>query len=244
MASKCTNCSKSALEVGLKHCAKCSVSLYCSRACQRADWKTHKKICGKQADGPSDSRLRIVRATDLSPPKGLESGVRDPFTRLDKGTWLHDRPEKDVFRLLIDAYRLRVEDTYNMDGEVEADSIYDGKSDGLQGFKRFLGRVAARAGMLPPWWNDDKQANCEVLGMTRGQWHGLGCAITKGDIIDYYDDLRFPMQLRMFAEAAYGRGPGGANGTETRQMMMAIEQGRGVGMVASTLDFVSIFGGR
>lgn len=32
----------------LKQCAKCNATPYCSRDCQKADWKTHKKICGKQ----------------------------------------------------------------------------------------------------------------------------------------------------------------------------------------------------
>lgn len=60
---------------------------------------------------------------NLSPPKGVEQGVAYRFTRLDSGTWLHDGSEKDVFRLLIDAYRLRADDMYNMEGEADADSI-------------------------------------------------------------------------------------------------------------------------
>ena len=28
-------------------CARCSVSSYCSRKCQREDWKTHKESCGR-----------------------------------------------------------------------------------------------------------------------------------------------------------------------------------------------------
>ncbi|UNI15148.1 hypothetical protein JDV02_001711 [Purpureocillium takamizusanense] len=250
MAVECTGCKKSPPEVTLKHCAKCSTSLYCSRDCQKADWKAHKKVCGKQAGGgggggPSHTSAERASAGRLSPPKGLDSGVADPFTRLDKGTWLHDRSEGDVFRLLIDAYRLRIEDTHNFDGEVEEGSIYDGGSNGLRGFQRFLGRVAARPGLLPAWWDDGKRADCEALGATAGgQWHDLACAVEKADIVEHYGDARFPMQLRMFAEAVYGRGPGGVDGTGMRRMMMASEQGLTDDMHTAMLDASGMFGRR
>ncbi|KAJ0309215.1 hypothetical protein COL5a_011730 [Colletotrichum fioriniae] len=73
--------------------------------------------------------------TALSPPKGLDQPITRPFMRLDNGTWLHDRPEKDV-------YRLHVEDEYN---------IYGGADDGLEGFRRFLNKSAKRKGLLPAW---------------------------------------------------------------------------------------------
>ncbi|KAK3654134.1 hypothetical protein LTR56_004188 [Elasticomyces elasticus] len=45
MAS-CTNCGKAAAgEVSLRRCANCRDAQYCSRACQRADWKQHKQVC-------------------------------------------------------------------------------------------------------------------------------------------------------------------------------------------------------
>lgn len=47
----------------------------------------------------------------------------------------------------------------------------------------------------------------------------------KGDVIEHYGDGRFPMQLRMFAEAVYGRGPGGSDGTMMRRTMAAMESG-------------------
>ncbi|KAF9786957.1 hypothetical protein BJ322DRAFT_689829 [Thelephora terrestris] len=31
----------------LKHCGKCTAIYYCTPACQRADWKRHKKYCHK-----------------------------------------------------------------------------------------------------------------------------------------------------------------------------------------------------
>ena len=29
----------------MKHCAKCTWTKYCSKACQKADWKEHKLVC-------------------------------------------------------------------------------------------------------------------------------------------------------------------------------------------------------
>jgi MYND finger len=40
-SSVCKMCGKS----GGKRCGKCGNVVYCSRACQRSDWKEHKKIC-------------------------------------------------------------------------------------------------------------------------------------------------------------------------------------------------------
>ncbi|XP_044714428.1 uncharacterized protein HRG_12007 [Hirsutella rhossiliensis] len=111
--------------------------------------------------------------------EGLEQGVIRPFTRLENRTWLHDRSERDVYGLLIDAYRLRVEDMYNIEGEADADSIYGGAANGLRGFKRFLERVERCPALLPPWWDAKKKKECETLGMTPSQWHDLRSAVER-----------------------------------------------------------------
>lgn len=33
----------------LKQCAKCRAEHYCSRECQKADWKKHNKVCAQLA---------------------------------------------------------------------------------------------------------------------------------------------------------------------------------------------------
>lgn len=43
---KCEICGKSE---DIKRCAKCKVVAYCSRECQKSDWKKHKKICPQLA---------------------------------------------------------------------------------------------------------------------------------------------------------------------------------------------------
>ncbi len=86
----------------------------------------------------------------LSPTKGLELPIPMPFTRLDEGTWLHNRPETDVYKLLVDAYRLRVEDTHIFKGEAMEDSVYAGCKSGRRSFRKFLRKAATIPGLLPP----------------------------------------------------------------------------------------------
>ncbi|CAG7555004.1 unnamed protein product [Fusarium equiseti] len=230
----CKTCQKTEPEVSLKRCAKCSSESYCSRECQKADWKNHKKVCGKQGSSASASASAST-STRGSPPKGLDQPIPDPFTRLDRGTYLHDRPEKDVYKLLIDAYRLRVEDMYRFEGEVDQDSLYGGASDGLAGFKAFIRKVSTRKGLLPPWWTPEKQKECEEFGMTSSE-PSLKTGVEKADIIEHYGDPQFPMQLRMLGEAVWGNAPGGADGKAMRQVLMMMEGGNMEGMQTSLLD--------
>ncbi|RYP79911.1 hypothetical protein DL770_006450 [Monosporascus sp. CRB-9-2] len=131
-----------------------------------------------------------------------------------------DRPEKDTYKLLIDAYRLRLNDVAMIEGVVEPDSVYaSATNDPLPGFRRFLDKASATTGgLLPPWWSADKQRECEDLGMssaTGDGWTSLRKKIQKGDVTDHYGDAKFPMQLRMLAEAVYNRGLGGQGGSTT-----------------------------
>lgn len=249
--AECVNCKKSPPEVTLKKCAKCSETQYCSRDCQKTDWKSHKKICGKQnitsgqSGGPGSARFdhsdsAFSASTSLSPPQGLDAPIAKPFTHLDNGTWLHGRPEADVYRLLIDAYRMRIEDDYTMDGDVALDSIYGGAEDCTVGFRRFLTRIEKKKrALLPDWWSDAKKAECIAFGRRGGteNWSDLACPVEKADITEHYRDARFAMQLRMFAEAVYGRGPGGSDGTMMRKSMAALENGADTReMFISTID--------
>ncbi|PNP49149.1 hypothetical protein THARTR1_10073 [Trichoderma harzianum] len=162
-----------------------------------------------------------------SPTKGLEQPISMPFARLDQGTYLHNRPETDVYKLLIDAYRLRVEDTYVFKAELMEDSIYAGCKSGRRGFRKFLRKAATIPGLLPPWWTKEKSAACEKFGMDPSQWQNLQCAVEKSDIMEHYGDRLFPMQLRMLAEAVYGIHPCGIDGTRMRRLMMAAERAEG-----------------
>lgn len=47
--SACGLCGKTGGE--LSACGKCKVRFYCSRECQKEDWKVHKRACGIKLDG-------------------------------------------------------------------------------------------------------------------------------------------------------------------------------------------------
>ena len=150
----CANCSKTQNNApNLKLCAKCRATRYCSRDCQTAHWKVHKKVCTKQAAAGianSTSSPNIIHNTNYESPrvKNLEKHISKPFTRLDNNTWIHDRPEKDVFKLLIDAFRLRQEDNLVQEGKVDSDSIYQGAPDSTAGFRKFIQLASTRSNLL------------------------------------------------------------------------------------------------
>ncbi len=244
-APTCACCAKTGSnpDTNLKRCAKCQTTHYCSRECQKADWKAHKKVCARNAAAASatnDPPTNSPSSHAGSPPKGLSAAINKPFHRLEAQTWLHDRPEQDVYKLLIDTYRFRMEDDYNLEGSADADSIYGGARDSLQGFRRFLRLAQSRRGLLPQWWSPEKAAECEAAGMHGSGWSSLTSAIEKSDVIEHYGDSKFPMQLRMFGEQVYGRGPGGQEGASMRRLMMTMEAEGTEGMHTSHLDISSM----
>jgi hypothetical protein len=70
---KCVSCGKdeSQVTVPLKRCAKCQQSSYCSRDCQKADWKNHKKVCGKQPKAGQVSSNDLVVSFNALPREQL-----------------------------------------------------------------------------------------------------------------------------------------------------------------------------
>lgn len=199
----CTACAKpeSSLSIPLKRCAKCHTGLYCSRDCQKADWKSHKKTCAVTG-GPS-----IASNTTSNPQAPASGPAQSPnlFSALASGKYLHLLSEKDTFTALIDSYRLRVEDEYTFTGEISTRSLYGGANP-LPDFRRYLNLAEKRPGLLPPWWTNEKRNSCEKVAVDKSQWSDLNCAVEKSDIVEHYGDGMMPMKLRMLAEEVYKKG--------------------------------------
>ncbi|KAI9812113.1 MAG: hypothetical protein M1826_002943 [Phylliscum demangeonii] len=243
----CANCGQRESDASgkLKRCAKCHTTTYCSRPCQKADWKTHKKTCAAQAAAAAATASHAPGTTTPSAFTFPAAGAIDnPFHQLEARTWLHDRSEQTVYKLLTDAYRFRMEDDYRMTGDVANASLYGGAADsGRRHFRRFLSLAERQPGLLPPWWSTTHAAACEREAMDEHRWSCLTSAVEKDDLIEHYGSRLMPMQLRMFAEQVYGMGPGGQSGDAMRQMMMKIEADRGEKMHSSVLDMSSSFRG-
>jgi mitochondrial splicing suppressor protein 51 len=199
----CNNCRKleSDRNQPLRHCANCPTTLYCSRGCQRADWKSHKLVCaGQPKPAPASTSTPNPPASGAHNP-GFSSANK--LLGLDKDDYLHKLPEKDAFAQLIDCFRLRVEDEYAFG--CNNIGIYAGE-DPRPEFKKFLDLAESRNGILPSWWNADKRKECERMAVDSSGWNDINCAVEKDDILDHYEDNFMPMKLRVLGEKVYGKG--------------------------------------
>ncbi|KAK3817920.1 MAG: putative MYND domain protein [Linnemannia elongata] len=219
MTAKCAKCSKTAADAGtsLKVCSKCKSIHYCSRECQKDHWKVHKKDCATNANANTGATFSTSSARQEVISKGLKKHIDKPYHRLNSKTWLHDRPEEDVYKLLIDCFRMRQHDDFTTEGLKDKDGLYGGASHSHAGFKRFLVKAEARQDLLPHWWFMGKAAaNClrmgGGLGATGTEWSSLSRKVDKAAIIDHYANPEMPMQLRMLGEQVYLRGPAGQSG--------------------------------
>jgi len=74
----------SACAIVLRTCTRCRTAVYCSKECQRDDWKTHKKSC-KPVSRP------VLMLYDISPTKPLD---------IDEGGRLYRLAKESVAMLL------------------------------------------------------------------------------------------------------------------------------------------------
>lgn len=159
-------------------------------------------------------------------PKNLSKTVEKPFTKLYTRTWLYGRPEDDVYKLLIDCFRLREEDEYVFGGNVLTGSIYCGDKTSKVQFDKFLDEAeAAEKNILPPWWSSEKREACVALEMDDRNWSSLATCVEKHDIQDHYGNQDMPMQLRMLADQIYGSNPLGYSSEGILRMRMMMEGG-------------------
>jgi splicing suppressor protein 51 len=99
---------------------------YCSRDYQRTNWKSHKKTCGKY----SFETTGFIDSEDYTTPfiDRLEAQTAKPFTTLDNHTYLHNRTDKDVYKLLIDCYCKKQADENKIEIITDPNSVYIGRA--------------------------------------------------------------------------------------------------------------------
>ena len=202
----CGACSKTN---GLQQCSTCRTALYCSRECQREDFKAHKKFCPLLAQHKKfvDTEAAAQEDGDQAPrSRNLDVHVEQPFQAIANGTWLHGRSEKDTFKLLIDSFRLRMEDQYRGARMLARGTIYDMRSDDSSaGFSMWLPEVESRVGVLPDWWSKEKANECVRYGMEADDNDTcLSTIPSQISLLNYWEDESVLAQLRMFAERIEG----------------------------------------
>jgi hypothetical protein len=123
--------------------------------------------------------------------------ARRHLTRLDKSTYLHDRPEMDTFKLLIDSFRIRQADDFEYQNKTTPPSIYTGAPSSTAPFRQYLDRATASKSLLPPWWIPEKIEECVTFGES-GAWSDVRKKVTKHEVTQHYGYEKMPgVQLRM-----------------------------------------------
>ncbi|EHK50434.1 hypothetical protein TRIATDRAFT_27180, partial [Trichoderma atroviride IMI 206040] len=200
-------------------CENCISVQYCSLDCQDADWGVHQVMyCVKPSSIP------IEQLIEPHIPSFLRTSLPNPFARLSKGLWLHDRHKIDVYALLIDSFRLREADDYWYAGLKKKESTFNGKESSVSPFRVFLS-LAETKGLMPPWWSHKKRVECLDMGLdsSSDNFHDL-CAMTRDiEVLVIYESAIMLMQLRMFAESVLGTGPARTNGQLMLQKMVVEE---------------------
>ncbi|KAH7391651.1 hypothetical protein BKA64DRAFT_725208 [Cadophora sp. MPI-SDFR-AT-0126] len=75
----CTTCSKPSPDPEtkpLKPCTKCQSVQYCSKECQKADFKNHKKDCAKKAQIYAQTADIKLAAPSRAPKDGFRGGLQ------------------------------------------------------------------------------------------------------------------------------------------------------------------------
>lgn len=231
----CDGCSKSQGDMGdlLKRCGTCKMVLYCSRECQIGHWPVHKAACRKLEMTTTTTSAAPRRLNPLAAPfypalpesqtdtEFLDDDEHDALVSYimsllhgDLGSsapndipdsYLSELPRKMVFRQLIDAYRLRIEDDYlgggGWSGPMEDEDPHDNFRDYLD--------EAEESGVLPGWWNKGARKACMRLANNQNGGCCIYRALEASDIHSLYpDDMFMPMKLRALAEKIYGSGAG------------------------------------
>lgn len=191
------------VNITLKYCSACMERTYCSRTCQKKDWRAyHKDNCTEAVESEQQKSLH-ESPLDVpeTPPIQIYCFNDDALLDDTSESFLHDFPAREVYVRLIDTYRLHVEDEYRFNGVTTG--LYAGRRP-LRQFRKFLDLAESREKLLPSWWSKEARAECESLGMDPREWSNLEGAVEKSDIQEQYDDFLMPLKLRVLAERVYG----------------------------------------
>lgn len=187
----CTLCNKPISTLRL--CASCGNTLYCSTACQKLDSRRHSQSC------PKVRRSSTSSSSSTPPPP---TSIRYP-TDFTTSTYLHPLYCDSVFEILIDTYRLRVEDEFRLLGTLRG--VYNTGEKPFADFRRFLDLAEkTEPCILPNWWNKETRRSCERVAKAFGGRCNVHRSVKRVEVEKHYKDGVMPVKLRMLAESVYG----------------------------------------
>jgi len=184
--SVCGNCLALGFQKPLKRCNGCRLVDYCSKECQKQHWSRHKAFC------------------NMVQGKGMKNGY---LSRM--------KTPEEVFRVLIDSYRLRVELDFSHRGEghgVHADAegmaLPEGsvwaKGDAMADFQRYLD-LAEEAGVLPEWWRFENRMECMAEAVDAKNEESIYKVIDQEELMTRYEgDVSIRNALCILAELIVG----------------------------------------
>ncbi|KAJ5767030.1 uncharacterized protein N7511_004646 [Penicillium nucicola] len=234
----CAKCKQSESDtLILKKCGGCNSIWYCSKTCQKQDWDSHKDDCKattrSQAINKAAESTAVSSETRTKEQKAamncITAHLKDKFAVLDVeiffpfhalrcSSWLDSRSKKDVFKLLIDSYRLRVWD----DRPYVMQHLFTNVSD----FGLYLRQAEKRGDLVPEWWAGDTGVECMLFASSNDDWSSAVVDISEERIMGFYPELFMPLQMRIFAEQVLGIGLSGHSFLSTIELYLISEEGK------------------
>ncbi|KAK4943025.1 hypothetical protein LTR10_017410 [Elasticomyces elasticus] len=180
--SVCANCLALGFQKPLKRCNGCLLIDYCSKECQKAHWSRHKSFC------------HLVQG------KGSENAYLSSVDRAE------------VMRMIVDAYRLRVE-TDHLSREEDHGIYFPGKpidglvwakGDALDDFQQFLDLVEG-SHILPKWWHSEDRMECLLLAVEKDDPESIFKPLNQAELPTRYGgDMSIRVALSILAEMVVG----------------------------------------
>ena len=224
----------------MRCCPRCKVLWYCNRDCLRDHWKEHKKDCAQNVKSVSSAYMErdkdpgpvieehqrpCISRSVLKYAPGLDGNVTCPWTRLAAKSFFTGRSERDVFRILFDAVRVRAwDDTTMMKWAGNDLSMMSPKRASDRMVERFVDK-AEKDGLLPKWWNQETREECIRFGHTEENWKNEERPPKPHQLVERYGTPDIILQLQVFAEQVYGPLEGRESTVYELKKRMKLERG-------------------
>ncbi|EGG02183.1 uncharacterized protein MELLADRAFT_91496 [Melampsora larici-populina 98AG31] len=118
---------------------------------------------------------------------------------------LEGHPQGEIYKRIIDLYRLRCDDECVWDG-VRVGLYATDKGPGLPiaHFQSYLTKAQRCPNYLPSWWNEKAKEECIRIACDPQGKTYIGTRMAKADIQKAYNDSSMPMLMRMIGEKIFG----------------------------------------